>query len=344
MDETKNGRSFVGDDPVAAEGAVLADRRELALVAVERTRMPMIITDPQQTDNPIVMANAAFLELTGYTAAEVIGRNCRFLQGPETDPDDVDAIREALASGAEHFELEVPNYRRDGSTFRNQLAVSRVTGEGGELLYYFASQKDVTALRKAERLEQAEHLLLKEVDHRAMNALALVQSFVSLGDAKDPESFSSAIRGHVQALASAHRLLAESRWRSVDLSALVAGSLPAVARRQVWTHGDPVRIQAQLVQPLALALHELTSNALRHGALSEPTGGLDVTWRRGGGGVVLEWHERCFRAVEAPMRSGVGLRMLDALATQLGAELRVDWQDGGIQVALAIPVPDEANP
>lgn len=344
MDETENGRSFVGDDPVAADRDVQEDRRELALVAVERTRMPMIITDPRQPDNPIVMANAAFLELTGYTASEVIGQNCRFLQGPETEEADVDAIRAALASGAEHFELEVLNYRRDGSTFRNQLAVSRVMGEAGELIYYFASQKDVTALRRAERLEQAEHLLLKEVDHRAMNALALVQSFVSLGDAKDPESFAAAIRGRVQALASAHRLLAESRWRSVDLSDLVAESFPPAAKRQVWTHGDPVRIRSQLVQPLALALHELTSNALRHGALSEPTGGLDVTWRRDGGRVVLEWHERCFRAVEPPTRSGVGLRMLDALAMQLGAELRVDWQDGGVQVAAAIPVPDQAKP
>ncbi|WP_040408882.1 blue-light-activated histidine kinase [Aureimonas ureilytica] len=344
MDETENGRSFVGDDRVAVDSGVLANRRELALVAVERTCMPMIITDPQQPDNPIVMANTAFLDLTGYTAAEVIGKNCRFLQGPKTDPAEVDAIRAALGSEAEHFELEVLNYRRDGSTFRNQLAVSRVTNEAGELIYYFASQKDVTALHRAERLEQAEHLLLKEVDHRAMNALALVQSFVSLGDAKNPESFAAAIRGRVQALASAHRLLAESRWQHVDLSALVAGSLPAAAKRQIWTYGDPIRIQSQLVQPLALALHELTSNALRHGALSEPTGGLDVTWRNDGGCVVLEWHERCFRAIEAPMRSGVGLRMLDALATQLGAELRVDWQDGGVQVALAIPVPDEAMP
>jgi PAS domain S-box-containing protein len=74
---------------------MLHDRRELALVAVERTRMPMVITDPRQPDNPIVLANQAFLDLTGYTADEVLGQNCRFLQGPDTAAEDVDSIRAA---------------------------------------------------------------------------------------------------------------------------------------------------------------------------------------------------------------------------------------------------------
>jgi len=74
--------SFEGDSPVAADGDVLADRRELALVAVERTRMPMVITDPRKPDNPIVLANQAFLDLTGYAASEVLGRNCRFCKDP----------------------------------------------------------------------------------------------------------------------------------------------------------------------------------------------------------------------------------------------------------------------
>jgi PAS domain-containing protein len=70
-----------GDKPAAASPVGLADRTELAFVAMERTRMPMCITDPRQPDNPIVLSNHAFLELTGYTAEEVIGRNCRFCRG-----------------------------------------------------------------------------------------------------------------------------------------------------------------------------------------------------------------------------------------------------------------------
>ena len=79
------GRQLIGDDTSVATGKVLRDRRELALVALERTRMPMVVTDPRLPDNPIVLANHAFLDLTGYTADEVVGRNCRFLQGAGTD-------------------------------------------------------------------------------------------------------------------------------------------------------------------------------------------------------------------------------------------------------------------
>src|SRR5579875_1123264 len=147
MDGETGERSFRGDPPAAADPGVLPDRRELALVAVERTRMPMVVTDPRQPDNPIVLANAAFLQLTGYEAEEVLGRNCRFLQGRDTDPADVDLIRRELAKGEDHISVELLNYRKDGSVFWNQLAISPVTDESGAVIYYFASQKDVTERR-----------------------------------------------------------------------------------------------------------------------------------------------------------------------------------------------------
>src|ERR1700712_3063744 len=89
-----------GDSPAAALPGMMLDRRELALVAVERTRMPMVVTDPRQPDAPIGLANQAFLDLTGYTAEEVIGRNCRFLQGPETSAAAIEEIRVAVAACA----------------------------------------------------------------------------------------------------------------------------------------------------------------------------------------------------------------------------------------------------
>jgi PAS domain S-box-containing protein len=109
--------SFEGDPPAAVAPAAMRDRAELSLVAIERTRMPMVITDPQQPDNPIVMVNQAFLDLTGYESGEVIGRNCRFLQGTGTDPNKVAGLRHDLAAGLDHFEAELLNYRKDGSSF-----------------------------------------------------------------------------------------------------------------------------------------------------------------------------------------------------------------------------------
>lgn len=111
--------------------------------AVRATRMPMIVTDPRQHDNPIVFANDAFLKLTGYTRLEVAGRNCRFLQGPGTDPAAVDRIRGAIRDEVD-IKIDVLNYRKDGTTFHNALYVGPVRDEEGKVVYFFASQLDVS--------------------------------------------------------------------------------------------------------------------------------------------------------------------------------------------------------
>jgi PAS domain S-box-containing protein len=111
--------------------------------AVRATRMPMIVTDPRQFDNPIVFANDAFLKLTGYTRLEVTGRNCRFLQGPDTDPSAVERIRQAVRDAVD-IRIDLLNYRKDGSTFHNALFVGPVRDAEGQLVYFFASQLDVS--------------------------------------------------------------------------------------------------------------------------------------------------------------------------------------------------------
>ncbi|WEK04585.1 MAG: PAS domain-containing protein [Candidatus Devosia phytovorans] len=126
-------RGKPGSDPFAA--------------AMRATRMPMLITDPRQSDNPIVFVNDAFLRLTGYTRDETLGRNCRFLQGPGTNIEDVDRIRQAIKDLVP-IEIDLLNYRKDGTLFWNRLLVSPVFDEG-DLTYFFASQLDVTRERTA---------------------------------------------------------------------------------------------------------------------------------------------------------------------------------------------------
>ncbi|UHC18104.1 PAS domain-containing protein [Methylobacterium currus] len=134
--------------------------------AVRATRMPMLITDPRRDDNPIVFANAAFARLTGYDRDTVLGRNCRFLQGPETDRADVARLRAAIESRTP-IELDLLNYKKDGSTFWNRLLVSPVFGEDGQLTYFFASQFDVTLEReRLARLQRDRDGLEAEVAQR----------------------------------------------------------------------------------------------------------------------------------------------------------------------------------
>lgn len=143
--------------------------------AVRATRMPMLITDPRQDDNPIVFANAAFSRLTGFDRQEIQGRNCRFLQGPETDPSEVARLRDAIQKQTP-IELELLNYRKDQTTFWNRLLVSPVFDADGNLAYFFASQFDVTTEKeRLTRLQRDRDELELEVERRNVELRASEQ-------------------------------------------------------------------------------------------------------------------------------------------------------------------------
>jgi PAS domain S-box-containing protein len=127
----------------------LNERGNVFFAAVEMTRMPMVVTNPRQHDNPIVFANGAFFDLTGYARADVLGKNCRFLQGPQTDPRTVDEVRRALKE-QRAVAVDMVNYRADGTPFWNALFIGPIFDQDGTLLYYFASQMDITERRVSQ--------------------------------------------------------------------------------------------------------------------------------------------------------------------------------------------------
>lgn len=161
--------------------------KNIFFAAVSTTRMPMIVTDPNQPDNPIIFANPAFLEMTGYDATELLGRNCRFLQGHETDRHAVSQVRRAIDEERD-ISVELLNYRKDGSSFWNALFISPVYNDAGELTYYFASQLDVSRRRDAEdALRQAQKMealgqLTGGIAHDFNNLLQVMGGYVELAD------------------------------------------------------------------------------------------------------------------------------------------------------------------
>lgn len=325
--------------PAASAPQGLADRLELAAIAVDRTRMPMAVTDPRQPDNPIVLANQAFLDLTGYSADEVIGRNCRFLQGRDTSAQTIAEIRAAVAEQRE-FTLEILNYRKDGTEFWNELHVSPIHDDDGDLLYFFASQDDVTAFRKVQSLEATEHRLLLEVDHRARNVLAVVNGIVRLSRSDDAAQYAAAIQQRVKALAGAHTLLSEQGWQDVALDQIVRQQLDSLGSDRVTLGGGPVMVPALNVQAVALVIHELLFNATMHGALSTPTGRLDVQWRElpDSGGFELSWGEADGPKPATNPRSGFGTAMMRGMIErQLRGKVRRDWTETGLKLTLTIP-------
>lgn len=145
------GRDHRRDTTVTHGG--LDERGNVFFAAIEMTRMPMILTDPNLTDNPIAFANKAFLDLTGYEEAEILGRNCRFLQGAQTDRESVADLRSAIER-RQSIGLEILNYKRDGTPFWNAVFIGPVYDTSGNLLYFFASQLDVTRRRESEQASQ----------------------------------------------------------------------------------------------------------------------------------------------------------------------------------------------
>lgn len=130
--------------------AGLDERGNVFFAAIEMTRMPMVVTDPRQSDNPIVFVNRAFLDLTGYEERALLGRNCRLLQGEQTDPHTVAEIRTAI-NEVRAIAVDIVNYKADGSMFWNALFLGPIFNEKGELLYWFSSQIDVTQRRVSEQ-------------------------------------------------------------------------------------------------------------------------------------------------------------------------------------------------
>jgi PAS domain S-box-containing protein len=300
--------------------------------------MPMVVCDPTLPDTPIVLANQAFLDLTGYLADEVIGRNCRFLQGKDTAPEAVEEIRRGLAADEHIISVELLNHRKDGTTFWNQLHISPVHDRDGQTIYYFASQKDVSARRRAQELEAIERLLLMEVDHRAMNALALVESVLSLSRNDDASRYSAAVRRRIAAIARVHRILARSSWQGTQLATLICEE----SERGLELAGPAASVTPRLAQPLAIVFHELISNARQHGALVSREGRVTVVWEVPPNKLLVHWQEHGGRTHDLQPEAGLGLKIVrSVIEGQLGGSASLDWKSEGLEAHLVVPVSGE---
>ncbi|WP_347552504.1 PAS domain-containing protein [Pseudalkalibacillus hwajinpoensis] len=131
-------------------------KNEFVRTAIEYVDAGVVITDPELPDNPIVYTNNGFEKLSGYSADETIGYNCRFLQGQDTNQDDIDKLRLAI-SNKEKIKLEIKNYRKNGEVFWNELQIYPVFIESEHQTYFVGVQQDVSKRKYAE--ERSDHYL-----------------------------------------------------------------------------------------------------------------------------------------------------------------------------------------
>jgi PAS domain S-box-containing protein len=197
--------------------------------------------------------------------------------------------------------------------------------------------QDVSERREAE---QRRILLAREVDHRAKNVLAVVRSVLRLTRRDRPEEFAAAVESRIDALARAHTLLAEEGWAGADMRALAERELASFSPDRICLEGPGVALTAPAVQPVAMVLHELATNAAKYGSLSQPGGEVVLRWAVGPGQLLhLTWSERGGPPVlHPPARRGFGSRLMGTTVRhQLGGTLDLDWDAAGLTVAIALP-------
>ena len=344
------------DDPFAA--------------AIGATRMAMIVTDATQADNPIIFANDAFLHLTGYGRDEIIGRNCRFLQGPDTDPAERARLRAAIQAG-EDISSEILNYRKNGTSFWNALYISPVRDETGALTHFFASQLDISDKKRTQMmLSDSQHgleqlvaertreltqaleqktALLHEVDHRVKNNLQLISSLLLLQNRRvsDPavKAAMRAMLDRVNAIATVHRRLFQSDdVERFDVSAfvrdLVADVMGSSGRNDIEFSLDLERVDvaAAKAAPLALVISELLSNCMRHAFPDGRPGRIFVGIKRTNGDFRIEIADDGVGIESSAKSSGFGLTIIQLLCQQLKAKSETTDAQPGTRVVINLPV------
>ena len=290
-------------------------------------------------DGRIVDFNAEAERLFGFSRDAIIGRPLAEMIIPER-------FRDAHRRGLRRFletgqgtivgrRIEMPALRADGTEFDSELAIAATRQNGGQILFT-ACLRDITERNRAAK---AEEMLLRELQHRTGNLLAVVQAIarISLSGAGSLDEAKTAFEARLQALARAHRHLTESNWRGVNLSDLVHEALePFVV--QTTIDGPSVIVGAQQAQNFSLAIYELATNAIKYGALSNATGKVSVSWAVNADGETpslnFKWQERGGPPVIPPTRRGFGSSLLRATFDRI----KVDYASEGLSCEIQVPL------
>lgn len=328
--------------------------------AVRVTRMPMIVTDPALPGNPIVFANAAFLALSGRSMDEVLGQEPHFMDGPGTDPEAVRRFGEAIAEGREET-LDILQYRKDGGAFWAALFVGPQRDDGGRVVHHFLSFLDITRRREAEadlrrmaedlerRVEERTRdleaanarltLLIREVDHRAKNSIAIAAVLLKMqrethADPAVRAAFDGA-RARLAAIARAHDLLSRS---AAPLGAALDDYLPGLCAEIASSQGSRVRIavdvedgisvDANTAIALGLVVNELVANSVKHAFPGRRAGRVEVGARRLGQGRVRLRVEDDGVGMSGPGDGSLGRLIVESLVEQIGGEMSVGGERG----------------
>jgi PAS domain S-box-containing protein len=298
------------------------------------------------------LRNAAWLPLHGFESFdELPGRDVaafahlfetRSPDGTPVPPRDLPIARVLRGEGFSDVEVRL---RRVDTGHERWVSYngSAVRDPDGTVALAILTMRDVTARKEAE---ERQRLLLAELSHRVKNTLAVVQGIArqSLAGDRAPGEAREALAKRLRALGRAHELLTASGWRGASLREVAATEL-APYRGRASAEGEELVLAPKAAQALALVLHELATNAAKHGALSAPGGTVELRWSVGGGAggrsLRLSWRERGGPPVREPARRGFGRTLVEqAPAHDLGGRARLAFRPEGLEYELEAPLPE----
>jgi PAS domain S-box-containing protein len=276
--------------------------------------------------------------LFGYRSDEVVGKSITILIPDERRDEETDILQRIVrGEPVDHFETK--RQRKDGTIIDISLTVSPVTDETGKIIGASKIARDIT---EQKRREQQIALLAREADHRTNNLLAVAQATVHLTQADTAADLKLAIEGRLRALANAHGMLAQTRWAGADLHQLAVLELSPYFRTgdaRAYIDGPSLLLKPELGQAMAMALHELATNAVKYGALSTPRGGVKVEWSLSDGNRLrLTWTEFGGPRVTPPTKQGFGTRAITQMIGQLEGAVKFDWRSDGVACEIVVDI------
>ena len=284
--------------------------------------------------------NRAAEDLTGYTFAETEGRtlhNVIHHTRPDGSPFPLSecAIDRAFPekAGTQGEEVFV---HKDGSFYPVAFTASPIEDDQAQVIGTIIEVREISEERRSE---EARRLLMREVDHRGRNILAMVGSILRLTRADDLESYRSTVTGRISAMARAQTSLANRKWEGGRLEDVVRDELAALCPPDRYElRGPEVVLTAEQVQPISMLLHELATNAHKYGAFSQVGGRVAVVWATDEQQVTMEWRETGGPPVTAPLHEGFGSKLKNNVVRQINGVINRKWEPGGLVVEIAFPL------
>lgn len=241
------------------------------------------------------------------------------------------------------YDVEYRAVGKDDGIVRWIAAKGRgIFDNAGRCVRVLGTALDITERKRAE---EHQRLLIDELSHRAKNLLAIVQSVAhqTLRSGVSPEDMRIAFEGRLGALGAAHSILTRRMWESAPLQGLITDTVSAVCsdERRFRTHGPDLMLPPKTAVSVAMAIHELATNALKYGALSNEIGQVRIEWGVTAGRLRLEWRESGGPAVSIPTSRGFGSRMIErGLAAELGGSVSIRFDPEGVVCTVDAPVPE----